>query len=285
MLCEEDFIKLKDTEKLFETEGFVFKEDISFLKEELEKFNSRTKIECICSEGHSFLKTRNNFMNNAGCPVCSNKNKRGQYRKLNIDMVKKNIEIVDGYSLISDKYINGKTKLIINHSVCGNNFNMRYNDFQQGYRCPFCNSISGVVKGLISDLKTNNIIFECEYKIKTIKNERVLPFDFKIDNFIFEYDGQQHFTNSEIWNNLDRNKKTDWIKNEGIKETNFTLIRISYKYKTSKKVFKLISSILKIKNQKELSEFILTNNLLLINKENSINTKNYYLQHNIEYFD
>ena len=39
---------------------------------------------------------------------------------------------------MSDIYINNKTKLTFLHLVCNKTFEMRPNDFQQGYRCPHC---------------------------------------------------------------------------------------------------------------------------------------------------
>ena len=41
------------------------------------------------------------------------------------------------YEVIGN-YINSKEKVLILHKSCNRNFEMRPNDFQQGYRCPFC---------------------------------------------------------------------------------------------------------------------------------------------------
>jgi hypothetical protein len=58
-------------------------------------------------------------------------------RFLTIEKVKNYVESVDGYKLISTKYDNSKTKLTL-QCPKGHIFQMRYNDFQQGQRCPKC---------------------------------------------------------------------------------------------------------------------------------------------------
>lgn len=62
-------------------------------------------------------------------------------KKLDLKEVKNNIEMIDGYKLISKEYINNFSKLIIK---CPENheFLMSYNHFQsKKHRCPFCQRI------------------------------------------------------------------------------------------------------------------------------------------------
>ena len=56
-------------------------------------------------------------------------------KKLTTEYVKAAIELVDGYKLLSEKYIGNKSKLEILHS-CGNVFNMTWDNFSHGKRCP-----------------------------------------------------------------------------------------------------------------------------------------------------
>jgi hypothetical protein len=75
----------------------------------------------------------------SSCPICSNK-KRGKY------LLKKNYlqkllnKTKDGknYQWLEEYKGNNKLKHKIKHLVCGNEFKIRPNDFQQGYRCNFC---------------------------------------------------------------------------------------------------------------------------------------------------
>ena len=53
-----------------------------------------------------------------------------------IEYVKNQIENT-GYKLLSNEYENANTKLKIQCSE-GHQYNVRYNNFQQGKRCPIC---------------------------------------------------------------------------------------------------------------------------------------------------
>jgi hypothetical protein len=52
--------------------------------------------------------------------------------------VKCQIELVDGYKLLSDKYVDVKSKLLVQCNM-GHKYEVTYNTFQQGSRCPECN--------------------------------------------------------------------------------------------------------------------------------------------------
>jgi len=44
------------------------------------------------------------------------------------------------YTILSKEYINNKTKISFKHNKCNKEFEMRFNNFQQGQRCPYCRS-------------------------------------------------------------------------------------------------------------------------------------------------
>ncbi len=93
--------------------------------------NANTKMEMVCPVGHSFEMTYSHFQNRQRrCPECFG-NKKLSYGKIKIY-----IEGF-GYKLVSKEYKNVKTKLKM---ICpeGHNFEMKYNNFQQGQRCPTC---------------------------------------------------------------------------------------------------------------------------------------------------
>src|SRR6056297_2002554 len=58
--------------------------------------------------------------------------------KLTYDYVKIFIES-KGYQLLSDSYINSHTKLYVKCPI-GHEYKVKFNNFQQGQRCPFCAS-------------------------------------------------------------------------------------------------------------------------------------------------
>ena len=72
---------------------------------------------------------------NAGhrCPECDRKK-----QVLPFETIKTKIDSVKNYKLLSDEYVNAKSKLEILHESCGDVFQMNWNVFQQGRRCPGC---------------------------------------------------------------------------------------------------------------------------------------------------
>lgn len=97
------------------------------------------KLKLRCPKGHIFYKSFSKFKSGQRCTICSNKN-RFDKLKLSFDDVKKYI-MSFGYILLSEEYINNHSKLKIK---CPNNhiFNMAYNDFKSGRRCPTCANIN-----------------------------------------------------------------------------------------------------------------------------------------------
>lgn len=60
--------------------------------------------------------------------------KKGIYNfKKEVDKI-----VGDEYTVLSDKYVNNKTKLNIKHNKCGKTFYMTPSDFLTGYRCSWC---------------------------------------------------------------------------------------------------------------------------------------------------
>jgi hypothetical protein len=134
-------------------------------------------------------------------------------------------------------YINAKTKTLIKHLKCGNQYEIKPNEFIHGNnRCPFCKQKSkGEVK-IKEWLLKNNIDFEEQYILPDCKFKRKLSFDFKMEDdtgkiILVEYDGEQHykpkFNNSN--DEFKIQKQRDYIKDKYCKDNNIDLYRISYK--------------------------------------------------------
>lgn len=94
--------------------------------------NANTKLDYICPEGHKHSTTWANWQNGKRCPICAG-NIKHTYR-----FIKTHID-VDGYKLISNKYINAKSKLMVKCSK-GHIFKTTWHNWQQGKRCPICPS-------------------------------------------------------------------------------------------------------------------------------------------------
>jgi len=110
-------------------------------------------------------------------------------RKLNIEYIKNKFEL-DGYDLISTDYVNSKKKL---KCICskGHCHYIRWGDWQQGVRCPYC---AGNVKYTINFIRSE---FEKEnYKlISTVYEDCMSKLNYICPN------GHAHNITWNEWNN------------------------------------------------------------------------------------
>ena len=92
--------------------------------------NMHTDLILQCPEGHFNEVPFHSFKRGNRCAECAG------LRRNNINNVKEYIESF-GYKLLSNEYKNALTKLELKCPK-GHIFEMRYNDFQQGHKCPEC---------------------------------------------------------------------------------------------------------------------------------------------------
>ena len=119
-----------------------------FIKESFEKenyillsntyINNYTKLDYICPQGHKHNIRWNNWQQGQRCPSCA-----GLVR-LNLYQIKKHFE-KENYTLLSVEY---KNAFSILEYVCpkGHVSGIRWNDWQQGYRCRKCAGIKHAIK-------------------------------------------------------------------------------------------------------------------------------------------
>lgn len=113
---------------------------------------------------------------------------------------------------------------------CGNEKDVLGTSLRSG-RSLSCGLHSNISKGnvKIADiLDQANINYETQKKFSTCKDIKTLPFDFFVnDEYLIEYDGQQHFDKNSIFN-YEYTHKHDLLKSKWCKENNIPLIRIPY---------------------------------------------------------
>lgn len=125
-----------------------------------------------------------------GCPKCGNLS-RGKYllKDNYLNNILKDSNTDNEYKWLEDYKGNNKLKHLIKHNVCNKEYFVRPNDFQQGYRCPYCSRIkqeSNEEQDFKNFIKSN-------YNKKIIENYR--DGNKEIDIFIpdlkigFEYNG------------------------------------------------------------------------------------------------
>ena len=191
--------------------------------EEKDKKTTAAYQECQCDCGNPNIKivrgTHLRLGEVTSCGICVNLNK---------DLPKEHdyLQLLD-YDFIAKKY-NIKCK------NCGAIVKMTSDNYK---KAKSCGCIKSFGEQLISDiLNKNNIPFikEATFKncISTTYN-RPYRFDFYVNNqYIIEYDGEQHFKiGNGVYNNSEKFKITqlhDEYKNQWCKENNIPLIRIPY---------------------------------------------------------
>jgi hypothetical protein len=167
-----------------QVKSFIEKEGYTLLSNDY--INNKNKLDVMCDKGHKSQVRLNDFLNNHRCIYCSGKNKH------TYDQVKSFIE-KEGYTLLSNDYINNKTKLKI---MCDKEhiFEMTYSHLKSGQRCPKCSMIKKADKHRLTYNQVKTIIenegyylLSNEYvnnkeKIK-IKCDKNHTFNMRFDNF------------------------------------------------------------------------------------------------------
>ena len=95
-----------------------------------EYIKSHSKIQVMCDKGHEYSVSFKQFKKGQRCPYCYGNNNKTQSEVEKI--IKK-----EGYIVLSE-YKNAKEKIKLQCPL-GHIFKMRFNNFQQGQRCPICN--------------------------------------------------------------------------------------------------------------------------------------------------
>jgi virulence-associated protein VapD len=200
-----------------------------------EYINVNTKLEMVCPAGHQYFARFDNFKSGFRCPICSYKI-NGENSKYSYQEVKDYIESFGGYKLLSDDYIDCKTKLKIQCNQ-GHIFETTFDRFKNyGFYCPICNESNGeqIVRNY---LQNNQFNFCGQYRINNCRNILPLPFDFAIfDNYnklfcLIEYDGKQHYEMNCDFGGEDEFEALqyrDSIKTNYCINHNIPLLRIPY---------------------------------------------------------
>lgn len=220
------------------------------LDDSLKYENNKTKLKLSCGE-HEYFASWAEFKSGNRCPKCS------KYRnRYNHDEICKEIQKLDSeYSVCDDSpvYENAYTKLKLYHSVCENEFNIRWNNFKSGDRPCGCHSNSKNEILLREYLKSKNIKFSEQVTFDGLKSERKLRYDFGIYendeiSILVEFDGEQHFKAIKHFGGQEQFIKTqyhDKLKNDYAEKNNIPLFRFTYKDKFNE-IEKMLNFILDI---------------------------------------
>ena len=146
----------------FDAEGYTL------LSKEYKDAN--TKLYYRCLYGHEHYSTWGNWQQGHRCLYCS-----GKFKKP-FEEIKLSFES-EGYVLLSDTYVNAFTKL---DYICskGHRHSIKWNDWQQGYRCPYC---AGQSQPPFNDVKASfefygYVLLSDRYTNASTKLEYICPY-------------------------------------------------------------------------------------------------------------
>ena len=219
-------IPYDEIKQAFELEGYILLST--------EYINNSSQLEYICPKGHKYSTNWDNFKQGRRCPECGIETVKSKL-KLSYDEVRQGFE-KEGYILLSTKYIKNTSKLKV-QCPKGHEYEVSWGHFNEGKRCPVCNSSKGE-KRISLFLKENNINYEVQKLFKECSYKRMLPFDFYLPdhNICIEYDGQQHYdiidfsgkNQKRAEEQFKQTQKKDNIKTQYCLDHNIKLIRIPY---------------------------------------------------------
>lgn len=212
---------------------------IEFIRGEFEKrgcklisdeyINNHAKLNYICKNNHNHSISYNNFRQGYRCDICYGN------KKHTIEFIREEFE-KQGYKLLSDEYINNKTKL---QYICdkGHNHSIKYNSFQGGHGCPYC-----------CQYKSEELTREIFEKIYNEKFPKQRPeflkqengYSLELDGYnqelriAFEYQGIQHYEYNEHFHKTEddfkkRQERDEWKYHKCV-ENDIILILIPYHF-------------------------------------------------------
>jgi Zn finger protein HypA/HybF involved in hydrogenase expression len=166
----------------------ISKGDLTVLSDEY--IGNKAKLDVRCNVCHFlFRMNSNNLKNDHGCPKCVNLAQPTMDElKMDVDRISKGaLRVVGG------EYVNSKTNVDVQCTVCEGMFSARPNSLKSGTGCPLC--VASESELLITRiLESQGIEFVPEYRFRDCKYKKPLPFDFYLPEFhaCIEYDGEHH---------------------------------------------------------------------------------------------
>jgi hypothetical protein len=198
--------------------------------------NSITKVVIICPTHGEFSQFANSHLK-YGCQLCANKAINQSLKMTTAEFVEKSIN-VHGHRYDYNKTVYNENQDTNVEIICKKHgvFLQRPTTHLRGCGCPKCKSSAGENKIRIW-LDAHNLVYEEQKSFKDCRYKRPLRFDFYFPtlNVIVEFDGPQHFPESEdpkTYRVKITNRQSiqirDEIKNEWCRRNSIKMCRIKY---------------------------------------------------------
>jgi len=208
--------KISDIKELVENAGY------RLISTEY-KSDKTIVVKCPNPEHTEYEVNLFSFKKGRRCQQCWYERMGGRDR-LKYDYVKNSIESVSGYKLLSTEYRRNNLKLDIQCPE-GHNFKMRFNNFQQGQRCPLCipmySKVEKEVLAYVQSIYHGPILENDRTVILNNLTGRFLELDIWLPelHFAIEYNGL-------YWHQFEERSNNDLIKLEECKKQGITLMII-----------------------------------------------------------
>ena len=173
-----------------------------------EYINASTKLEIECPQKHIFRMGFSAFKSGQRCSACSGN------KKLTYEQVKKYVED-NGYTLLSDTYVNNLTKLKMTCAV-GHDVEICFANFKNGHRCCYCSGKRQKTYKEVRDTVENAgyKLLSKSYQSNSIKLEFLCPVG---HNFTMAYGDFQQGRRCPVCAIAIRRQKR-FLKYEAVKE-------------------------------------------------------------------
>lgn len=202
-------------------------------KYELIEFESCHKVTVKCKICGTIRTTTADNIYRYGCPNCG-LTRGSQAQRLTKEQFIYNAKQIHGdyYDYSKVEVIDYKTKVCIICPKHGEFWQSPHKHYGDRCGCPKCASSHGekIICRILNDL---NINYQYQVKIHNPYNDNNFIIDFKIDDIIIEYNGQQHYTPVEHFGGELRFKQQIQRDNDLKKyclEHNLRLLEIPYTY-------------------------------------------------------
>lgn len=198
--------------------------------------SNKTKLEMRHERcGRTFHMRPNDFLTKDRCPHCKADatGERLRHTPEKVASLFRQLASPDYELLDASGYKTRQSKIIIKHTVCGNQFRMAWSSFQAGSRCPWCAKNSPGELAILRYLEDGNIAYDTEFWFDDLRVMRPLRFDFRVTlqdgrSGLIEYDGFYHYGKG-VFGHLGREiQERDEMKNAYCSEKGIPLLRISW---------------------------------------------------------
>ena len=167
------------------------------------------KLLTICPEGHEWETLFHSFKNNGNrCNTCAIEYRRSLL-VYSYDKVKDMVE-QDGYKLISDEYVNSRTKITVECDK-GHTYDVELASFNRGRRCPICDHQKTVSKAEIELTE-----FIKSHVDDVIVSDRVQIAPLELDIFLPKYNIAIEY-NGLYWHSEQQGKGKNYHLNKTLK--------------------------------------------------------------------